>query len=129
MKPIDREMRINVDLDQESGKTPPPGKENRSRIVIRQTNEVGFQALEAYMRGQADFDNACLETINFLDHLFRESPRLKYTQIKRSFFARGEQRFPLGGGVEAFKGVYQSPRLCSGPSGAQLTLNLDVMNG
>ena len=80
MKPIDREMRISVDLDKENGRTPRPGKENTSRIVIRQTNEVGFAALEAYLKGQCDFSNEILETMNFLDHLFHESPRIKYVR-------------------------------------------------
>jgi len=33
-------------------------------------------------------------------------PAQQYTQIKKSFFQRGETRFDLSGGVEAFKGVF-----------------------
>lgn len=104
MKPIEREVRLTVDLDAEQGRQANPNKPNVHRVVIRQTNEVGFQALEGYLQGQNDFDTSCLEAINVLDHLVRETPRLKYTSIKRSFFARGEQRYVLSPGVEAFKG-------------------------
>ncbi|KAF1967594.1 hypothetical protein BU23DRAFT_573073 [Bimuria novae-zelandiae CBS 107.79] len=45
--------------------------------------------------------------INALHHL-REGPSQKYTRIKKSFSQRREQRFDLGGGVEAFKGVWAS---------------------
>lgn len=104
MKPIERELRLTVDLDAEQGRQPPPGRSNVHRIIIRQTNEVGFQALQSYLQGKCDFDTNCLEAINVLDHLVRETPRLKYTSIKRSFFARGEQRFVLSPGIEGFKG-------------------------
>lgn len=86
MKPLDRELRITVDLDAEQGRKPNPNKPNIHRIVIRQTNEVGFQALAGFLEGKSDFDTNCLEAINVLDHLVRETPRLKYTAIKRLFF-------------------------------------------
>jgi len=133
LKPIEREVKVMVDLDKEQGRTPRPGKEdaNKHRIFIRQTSRVRMDVLIAYLEGKCAFDNACLEAINFLDHLLRESPSKRYTQIKRSFFARGEQRFHLGSAVEAFKGVYQSMRIAHGGPGqpARLTVNLDVANG
>ena len=70
--------------------------------------------------------------ITFLDHLLREYPTIQYTQIKRSFFARGQQRFNLGGALEAFKGVYASMRIVHGISAssrAHLSVNVDVANG
>ncbi|TKA61731.1 hypothetical protein B0A49_11611, partial [Cryomyces minteri] len=125
-----REIRITVDLDDESGRpTRPGGRENKHKVQIRQTNSVRFDALCGYLSGQAAFDNACLEAINFLDHLMREQPSQTFTQIKRSFFARGQQRFTLGGGIEAFKGVYQSIRAVHSVGGARLSVNVDVANG
>ncbi|KAI7549659.1 hypothetical protein KC317_g14508, partial [Hortaea werneckii] len=106
MKPIDRAIKITLDMDKERGRTPKPGKTSEPlRVCVRQTNRVRMDVLDAYIDGRISFDNACLEAINCLDHVLREYPSNKYTQIKRSFFARGEQRFSLGGGVEAFKGV------------------------
>lgn len=103
MKSLDREQRLTVDLNTEQGRQ--PGKKpNVHRVIIRQTNEVGFQALQGYLQGRSDFDTSCLEAINVLDHLVRETPSMKYTPIKRSFFARGEQRYNLSPGIEAFKG-------------------------
>lgn len=60
----------------------------------------------------------------------RESPSQKYTQIKKSFFQRGEQRFDLGGGVEAFKGVFASLRpVLDDKFNKSLSVNVDVANG
>ncbi|KAK0345141.1 Protein argonaute [Friedmanniomyces endolithicus] len=134
LKSIDREIRLDVDLDSTDeggdGKPRKSGKENKHRVVIKRTNTVGFAVLDAYLEGRADFDNTVLESINFFDHLLRETPRQRYTQIKRSFFARGQTRFDLGSGVEAFKGVYQTLRIGHlGGRRACLTVNVDVANG
>ncbi|TKA80235.1 hypothetical protein B0A55_04157 [Friedmanniomyces simplex] len=134
MKSVDRELRLVVDLDSTDegghGRPRKSGKENKHRIVIKQTNVVGFSVLNAYLEGRTDFDNTVLESINFFDHMLRETPRGRYTQIKRSFFAKGQARFELGSGVEAFKGVYQTLRIAHlGGKQACLTINVDVANG
>ncbi len=60
----------------------------------------------------------------------REWPSQQYTQIKKSFFQRGEQRFDLGGGVEAFKGVFASLRpVLDDKFNKSLAVNVDVANG
>jgi eukaryotic translation initiation factor 2C len=66
---------------------------------------------------------------NFLDHALREWPSQNYTQIKKSFFQRGETRFDLGG-VEAFKGVFASLRpVLDDKFNKSLSVNVDVANG
>ncbi|KAI9771459.1 MAG: hypothetical protein M1840_002079 [Geoglossum simile] len=120
------EVVIWVDLDREEGITPREGRENRFRVVIRKTGVVDLSAIREYLDGNLQFDPTILQGINFLDHLMRETPSQKYTTIKQSFFKKGEHRYPLGGGVEAFKGVYQSIRPTEGRS---LTVNVDVSNG
>lgn len=123
---IDREVRVLVDLDREQGREPRDGKPDQHRVAIRCTNKVGFQVLMAHLQGKTSFDNTCLETINFADHLLRQTPTEKYSSIKRSFFQKGEKRFELGGGVEAFKGVFASLRVVHP---GRLSVNLDVANG
>jgi len=61
----------------------------------------------------------------------RETPSKSLTAIKRNFFARGEKRFVLGFGAEAFKGVYASIRMVNAGLGvpATLSVNVDVANG
>jgi eukaryotic translation initiation factor 2C len=60
----------------------------------------------------------------------RQEPSRRYTQIKKSFFQRGEKRFDLGGGVEAFKGVFASLRpVLNDKFEKSLSVNVDVANG
>ncbi|OQO01680.1 hypothetical protein B0A48_12717 [Cryoendolithus antarcticus] len=130
LKSIDREFRIQLDMDKERGRDLKPGKKpDVHRVVIRQTTQVRFDVLVGYLAKKCDFNANALEAINFLDHLLREYPTTKFTQIKRSFFARGETRTQLGRGIEAMKGVYQSLRMAHSPQGAQLSINVDVANG
>lgn len=128
-RPLDREIRIQVDLDQEAGKKPRPGRPDVHRFAMRQTGQIRFDVLRNYLARKCDFDNNILEAINFLDHLLREGPSQRLTSIKRSFFAKGETRFDLGAGVEAFKGAYQTLRMVLGPQGPQLAIIVDVANG
>lgn len=133
LKPLERELRLIVNLDEERGRPTKAGKAaDAPRIVIRQTNRIRFDTLNAHLEGRCDFDNTCLEAINFADHLLRETPSRNYTQIKRSFFHRGnEERHMLSPGVEAVKGVYQSMRIVNGGLGqnGKLAVTVDVSNG
>lgn len=134
------EIRIDVDLDVEEaqervaqGLQPrgnrEPGK-NKHTIFIKFTRQLDFSSLQAFLNAQTSYSTECIDTINFLDHLMREGPSLKYTQIKKSFFERGKERFDLGGGVEAFKGVFSSLRPCLNDKLEKgLTVNVDVANG
>lgn len=123
--------RITVDLDAEEGKPTKAGaRGNKHTVHLRWTRQVDFNGLQAFLNGQASWSPECIDTINFLDHLMREWPSRQYTQIKKSFFQRGEQRFDLGGGVEAFKGVFASLRpVLDDRFNKSLSVNVDVANG
>ncbi|KAF2716205.1 Piwi-domain-containing protein [Polychaeton citri CBS 116435] len=126
-EPIEREIRLSVDLDAEDGRQ--GGRQsNVFRVYIQQTNVVRFDTLSAYLRDTADFDNSCLEAINCMDHILREYPSNQLVALKRSFFIKGQGRTDLGSGVEASKGVYQSLRIAHG-AGTGLSVNVDVANG
>ena len=129
---FEREQVIDVDLDAEQGRAPnakDPNK-NKHRVIVRQTNRVAFDFLENYLAERGPWDNKSFESINYLDHLLREHPKLRYTAIKRNFFARGDKRVDLGKGIEAFKGVYASLRIVMNPMmKGNLSVNVDVANG
>ncbi|KAI9847274.1 MAG: hypothetical protein M1837_002860 [Sclerophora amabilis] len=120
------QITTSIDLDADEGITPRPGRENKHRVVIRKTNRIAMSSISAFLSGKMSFDNSVLEAINFLDHLLRESPSKHLTSIKQSFYARGEEHYSLGLGIEAFKGVYQTIRMCQG---GRLGINVDVSNG
>lgn len=129
-KKLDRnETRITVDLDQEEGRAP-GARGNKHNIYLRHTRKVDFHGLHQFLAGRKSWNNEDIDTINFLDHLMREWPSQNYTQIKKSFFQRGEQRFDLGGGIEAFKGVFASLRpVLDNSFNKSLAINVDVANG
>jgi eukaryotic translation initiation factor 2C len=99
-----------------------PSRDNKHRIVIRKSGTVPMQILDAYLCGKTDYDKSVLAGINFLDHLIRETPATKFVAIKRSFFQRQGHRL-LEGGVEAWKGIFQSIRAAQG---GRLIMNVDV---
>lgn len=103
-----KKLNVTVDLNVEEGRK--PSDKNKFRVLVNPTRVVSFSHLYTYMQGQTDYDNSDANAVSLLDHLLREGPSGKYTQIKRNFFARGSARFSLGQGVEAFKGVYASMR-------------------
>ncbi|PSN62707.1 Piwi-domain-containing protein [Corynespora cassiicola Philippines] len=134
------ETRIQVDLDAEQAedaikagkkpRSPKADKKNVHTLRVTRTREVDFNHLAAWLSGTASWSADCIDTINLLDHVMRELPSQKYTQIKKSFFQRGESRADLGGGVEALKGVFSSLRpVLNDSMKAGLSVNIDVANG
>ncbi|PVH96601.1 Piwi-domain-containing protein [Periconia macrospinosa] len=130
-----REVRVKVDLDDKKNSSKPrkpraDGKNNEHTLFLRRTRKVNFAMLDAFLQQTSDWSPECIDTINFLDHLIREGPSQRLTQIKKSFFQRGETRFDLGGGVEAFKGVFSSLRpVLNDDYKKSLAVNVDVANG
>lgn len=126
---LDKEMRIDVDLNEEEGRTGKASDANKKRFVIRKTKQVNFSALRAWLDRKASFDVPVMEAINFLDHLMRETPTKQLIAIKRNFFNPNEARFELGGGIQAAKGAYASIRpVLSNTGQPSLSVNLDVAN-
>lgn len=141
------EICLEVDLDQERGIIPKKDRTaNVHRVTMNERNVVDPNAINASLRGQAPFDPPVQEaiseyqsihrsilysmlylredwiSIDFLDHLLRETPAKMHIAQKRLYFGRATSggRCLLGGGVEAMKGIYQSIRA------AQLRSSSDI---
>jgi eukaryotic translation initiation factor 2C len=121
------EQTIYVDLAAERGGK--PSDKQKFQIVVRPAKVVKFDLLRAYLDGKTHWQSEMLESMSLLDHLLREHPSRQFTQIKKSFFARGQSRSLLGNGVEAFKGVFASMRMVHTTGGPMLSINVDVANG
>lgn len=120
--PFGAELTLTIDLDEGDGRTRKVARDNKHRIIIRKAGVVPLQVLEAYLGKKCDYDNSVVAGINFLDHLIRETPSKKYVAIKRSFFQKAGCR-GLEGGVEAWKGIFQSIRIAQG---GRLIMNVDT---
>ncbi|KAF2087202.1 Piwi-domain-containing protein [Saccharata proteae CBS 121410] len=121
-----------IDMDAEKGlqvRESRKGK-NTFQVHIRQTKKVHFELLHAHLENGAPMSNEITEAVIFLDHLMREWPGQRLTQIKKSFFRHGQKRSVLGGAVEAFKGVFSSIKIvASAQCKPSLSVNVDVANG
>jgi eukaryotic translation initiation factor 2C len=124
------EIRMMVDLDAEHGRPARIGEnagKNTFRLGIKPSKRLDLSVIQSYLEGRIQMNTAILEAISFFDHLLREYPNItdRFIPVKRSFFVRDSERMNLGGGVEVFRGVYQSMRLAEG---RKLIINLDVAN-
>ena len=117
MKDLGEELRFQVDLDAERGQK--SRADNTFRVAIKRTARLELSQLQSYLDGRVPMDETVISAITFLDHLLRQTPSRNLINIRRSYFDRvGPERAPLGQGVEAMKGVYQSMRA------AQVSLSL-----
>ncbi|KAG5287396.1 eukaryotic translation initiation factor 2c [Histoplasma capsulatum G186AR] len=118
------DVNVMVDLDAEQGRsgsrTP-----NIFRLVVRPTKKVNLAVIEEYIRGNGSMSKEVLEGLSCLDHILRETPSGKFIAIKRSFFSEQNPKASVGGGVFAYKGIYQAIRVVNP---GRLALNVDVSN-
>ena len=120
------EIRAMVDLDAEEGRPSRDGK-NAFRLHIKRTREIKPSIIQAFLEKKVQMNKDVAEALMFMDHLLREGPSQSpdFVTIRRSLFKRQGQRKDLGGGIEVWRGVYQSMRLAEGH---KLIINLDVAN-
>ena len=65
------EIRCIVDLDQEEGRQPKSGKQNKHRVFIRWVKKLSTAPLQAYLDNKTSFDASISEVLNFVDHVLR----------------------------------------------------------
>ena len=120
------EMRLMVNLDEGRANARTDGS-NSFRLTMKRTKTLDISILQGYLQGRIQMGTQVLEAVNFLDHLLQEHPsnNPNFIKVKRSFFTRNGQRSDLGGGVEVFRGVYQTLRLAEGQ---KMVVNIDVAN-
>ncbi|KAJ9500329.1 Protein argonaute [Exophiala xenobiotica] len=120
------EIRLMVNLDQEEGRQSTNDR-NTFRLHIRKTRKLDISVLQQYLDGRVQYGPEIGESISFMDHLLRQGPANdpQFLAFRRSLFKRQGLRNDLGGGIEVWRGVYQSMRLAQGQ---KLIINLDVAN-
>ncbi|KIN94492.1 hypothetical protein M404DRAFT_381554 [Pisolithus tinctorius Marx 270] len=87
---------------------------------------IDFNDLRQFLDGRLKQQTPkVIVAINLLQLIVRQGPNLKYPNNIKSFFTKDAGRVTLGGGLEAWKGFYQSVR----PTHNQLLVNVDVTCG
>ncbi|KAJ0982366.1 hypothetical protein J5N97_010621 [Dioscorea zingiberensis] len=96
-------------------------KEREFKVTIKLVGKPDLYLLQEFLRGRNS--DVPQDTIQVLDVALRESPSVNYVTVARSFFSSSlGQKFDLGGGLESWKGYYQSLR----PTQMGLSLNIDI---
>ncbi|KAG0274373.1 hypothetical protein BGZ95_009860 [Linnemannia exigua] len=104
------------------GEQAPPGKPVKSfRLKVKKAASINLEELHLFLKGRAAMSSNCLTAIMALDVLIHHKPAMLYTTIGRSFFTP-EGKMPLPGGLEVWRGYYQSMR----PGVGRMLVNIDI---
>ncbi|KAK4286389.1 hypothetical protein QN277_002950 [Acacia crassicarpa] len=121
---VSKEFVVKLVAKDEEGSSSSSTRNKRDRefkVTIRYASKADLHHLQQFLRSR-QLDNP-QETIQALDVVLRASPSEKYTVVGRSFFSPSlGQSGELGGGIEYWRGYYQSLR----PTQMGLSLNIDV---
>ncbi|KAG0053940.1 eukaryotic translation initiation factor 2C, 2 [Gryganskiella cystojenkinii] len=91
------------------------------KLKIKKVATINLEELARFLRGKSPFTNNCLTSIMALDVLIHHEPAMLYQTLGRSFFTpKGCQL--LGGGLDVWRGYYQSMR----PTPGKMMINVDV---
>ncbi|CAI5932300.1 unnamed protein product [Closterium sp. NIES-65] len=91
------------------------------KVVLRLAASASVSQLMEFLAGRQT--EVPQEVLQAIDIVLREQPTRMYVPVARSFFSPDlGPRAPIGNGVEAWKGFYQSVR----PTQMGLTLNIDM---
>jgi len=103
-------------------------------LRIRFAKVLDISALTGWLEQKIDINASVLEAVTFFDHLLREMPSRTLIKLKRSFFPpqhglKDPNRFNLGFGVQAVKGIFMSLKpVLTASLTPGLAVNLDVAN-
>ncbi|KAF8806120.1 argonaute-like protein [Phlegmacium glaucopus] len=94
------------------------------KIKLTKVAEINTELLHRFIAGQQSQDNAVLTAIMALNVVIRMGPNQKYPFNTRSFFTPEGKR-NIGGGMELWRGYFQSIR----PSEGRMYVNIDIATG
>ncbi|KAI0068655.1 argonaute-like protein [Artomyces pyxidatus] len=117
---------FDVTLSPQTAKDPPLGGRGPKVYKVRLSHvaEINPEVLSRFLLGQQSHDNSVLTAITALNVVVRMEPNLKYPFNVRSFFTpKGAKA--IGGGIELWRGYFQSVR----PAIGQMLINVDISTG
>ncbi|XP_038974733.1 protein argonaute MEL1-like isoform X2 [Phoenix dactylifera] len=99
-------------------------RERQFNVLIKFAGRPDLHHLREFLRGRfGDDGRGPQEVIQALDVVLRVYPSENYVTVARSFFSpEFGNRSPIGGGLECWRGYYQSLR----PTQMGLSLNIDI---
>ncbi|GJJ69239.1 eukaryotic translation initiation factor 2C [Entomortierella parvispora] len=91
------------------------------KVKIKKAAEINLEELSRFLKGKSALSNNCLTAIMALDVLIHHEPAMLYQTVGRSFFTPAGSQ-PLSGGLDVWRGYYQSVR----PTSGRMMVNVDV---
>lgn len=88
------------------------GEQRVFQVIIKEVAEINMEELHRYINGQLKTYTPHT-AIHALDVLFRHKPSMYLSSFGRSLFTDDEKQ-PLGGGLNLWKGYFQSVRPAAG---------------
>ncbi|KAF8335043.1 argonaute-like protein [Cantharellus anzutake] len=99
-----------------------PGKGPKVyKVRLNKVAEINPETLSRFLQGQQSNDNSVLTAITALNVVIRMEPTIKYPFNVRSFFTNAEKKV-IGGGLEVWRGYFQSAR----PALGRMLINIDI---
>ncbi|CAE6417203.1 unnamed protein product [Rhizoctonia solani] len=94
------------------------------RVTLKHAATINPVLLQRYQEGQQSMSNEVLTAFNAINVVVRMDPMTRHPFNTRSFFTDKEVR-PIGGGIELWRGYFQSVR----PGMASPLINIDISTG
>ncbi|PPQ91938.1 hypothetical protein CVT25_000981 [Psilocybe cyanescens] len=113
--------RFSVSLPQSNGGSNPTRPPRVYHITLTKVAQINLAVLENYVNGLQSHDESVLTAIMALNVVIRMEPNQHNTFNKRSFFIPDGRR-NIGGGMELWRGIFQSIR----PTFQKLVVNIDL---
>ncbi|KAF8889797.1 argonaute-like protein [Infundibulicybe gibba] len=114
---------FNVDIPRAGGgtSTRPP---KLYKVRLTKVAQINPEVLSRFIAGQNSQDNEVLTALTALNVVIRMDPTSKFPFNVRSFFTPDGRR-AVGGGIELWRGYFQSVR----PTMDRLVVNVDISTG
>ncbi|CAE6485724.1 unnamed protein product [Rhizoctonia solani] len=110
---------ISLEPPREGGRPP-----KIHRVALKRVATINPVLLQRYQAGQQSIDNDVLTAVTAVNVVVRMDPVSRYPFNTRSFFTDKEV-LPIGGGIELWRGYFQSVR----PGLASMLINIDISTG
>ncbi|THV08479.1 argonaute-like protein [Dendrothele bispora CBS 962.96] len=94
------------------------------KIRLTHVATINTEILNRFVAGKQSHDNAVLTAITALNVVIRMAPTMIYPFNVRSFFTSRERK-DIGGGLELWRGYFQSVR----PAIGRMLINIDISTG
>lgn len=116
--------RFPVTLPQANGGGSPTRQPRVYYITLTKAAEINPELLDRYVQGQQSIENKILTALTALNVVIRMEPNLNHPFNRRSFYTADGRR-NIGGGMELWRGIFQSIR----PVIGRLVVNVDLATG